>query len=163
MLFLGPAWDADPRLGTLRGVLLDLFRGQPTRPGYGQLLASFPWVVSVSHSEDRERVHVRTFTVGLTRSGIRTPRVRLEDMGFHLDLALRRHKAADPVVLAEATRTPDQVAEGRRKNVSTDDIGDKYGRVHMERQDFGALRLAPTKAARADRKAKRAKPAEGDA
>ena len=58
-------------------------------------------------------------------------------------------------MLKEATRIPPQAHPARKKNIHKDAVGDTYGRVHMERQDFGSLKLRATKAAKADRKVRR--------
>ena len=162
MIFVGSGWEADARLSSTRSLLLDTFRGVPTRPGDGVLLTSVSWCICVTQT-GADSISLRSYTTELRRSGIRTPKVVVRDMGFHIDATIRRHQAPEPAMLKEATRIPPQAHPARKKNIHKDAVGDTYGRVHMERQDFGALKLRATKAGKADRRVRRAEPAAEDA
>jgi hypothetical protein len=162
MVFQGANWESKPELRTLRSILLDVFRGVPARPGDGVLLSSVSWCISVTEGLDGA-IHLRTYTVDMRRSGIRTPKIVLLDMGFHLDMSVRRHHAPDPAMLKDALMIPPQARQGGKKNITRDAIGDKYGRVHMERQDFRSLKLRATKASKADRKGRRSEPTDSSA
>jgi ribosome production factor 2 len=151
MVFNGPSWESDPAMQTLRSLLLDLFQGHPARPGDGVLLTGITWCVGVSQGLDGT-VHLRTYSIELMRSGMKTPKVVLKDMGFHMDFAVRRQMLADAAMMKEACKLPPQAKIVKAKNVSTDGVGDKYGRVHMKRQDFGQLKLKSSTGVRMDRK-----------
>ena len=93
------------------------------------------------------KVHIRTYTTKLLKSGVRTPRVDLVPMGPSLDLVLRRYQAPDSDVLKLAMKRPklkkQDVESGlgkKRKNLEVDEMGDLRGRVHVGVQDLSKLK-----------------------
>jgi len=67
-------------------------------------------------------------------------------MGPNFDFKVRRRQEADADVLKQALRRPKvakkDVEKGlgkKRKNIETDDMGDKVGRIHLGKQEFGKL------------------------
>lgn len=67
-------------------------------------------------------------------------------MGPNFDFKVRRRQEADPDMLKASLRRPKvekrDVEKGlgkKRKNVETDDMGDKVGRIHLGKQEFGKL------------------------
>jgi ribosome production factor 2 len=92
------------------------------------------------------KVHIRSYTIKLTASGTRIPRVELVPMGPFLDLSLRRHQPSDPELLKQALRRPklkkQDVEKGlgrKRKNMEVDEMGNLRGRVHVGQQDLSKL------------------------
>ena len=96
--------------------------------------------------------------IQLKKSGSRTPRVELEEMGPSLDLFMRRTKLASADLYKQACRQPKATKAGwlkylfslvtfntsllqpkTIKNVSYDPFGSKLGRVHMKRQNLAQL------------------------
>lgn len=83
-----------------------------------------------------------------------SPRVGVEEMGPRLDFRIGRRQAPDPNLWKEAMRRPrDPNTERRKKNIETDLVGDKMGRIHLGRQDLNTLQ---------SRKMKGLKRARGD-
>lgn len=161
MVFVGAGWETEPQFATLRNIFLDMFRGVPVRPGDGMLLTSFSWCICVTQAS-AETFHLRSYTIDLRRSGTKTPKVALRDMGFHMDATLRRYQPADAAMMKAATTIPAQARASRKKNMSKDAVGDTYGRVHMERQDFSTLKLRANRASKFDRRERRSGAAEED-
>lgn len=162
MIFVGAGWETDPRFATMRNIFLDMFRGVPVRPGDGMLLTSFSWCICVTQAS-ADAFHLRSYTIDLRRSGTKTPKVALRDMGFHMDASLRRYQPAEAAMMKAATTLPAQARASRKKNMSKDAVGDTYGRVHMERQDFSTLKLRANRASKFDRRERRSgADAEGD-
>jgi ribosome production factor 2 len=98
------------------------------------------------------KVHIRTYTIKLLASGTRIPRAELVPMGPSIDLSLRRHLPADPVLLKSALRRPKlkktDIETGlgkKRKNIEVDEMGDLRGRVHVGKQDLGRLQTRKMK------------------
>ena len=46
------------------------------------------------------------YRILLKKSGVKTPRIELEEMGPSFDLVLRRHQTAPPALYKTACRTP---------------------------------------------------------
>lgn len=116
-------------------------------------LTGLDHVISVSASQEG-KIYFRVYMVRLKKSGTRLPRVELEEMGPSVDFELRRFQAASKEVMHEALKVPRTLKPKKVKNVSTDLLGKKYGRVHMQKQDFNKMALKKMKGlkrSRADR------------
>lgn len=94
-----------------------------------------------------------------TASGA-TPKIELKEVGPSFDFVLRRRRPADATRLTSALKRPRTAAMSnkqgttKKKNILTDDMGDMLGRVHMERQDLGALQTRKMKGLKRGRGAK---------
>jgi ribosome production factor 2 len=102
--------------------------------------------VPTSEASQLPTIHFRTSTIRLLSSGTRIPRMELTPMGPNFDFKVRRRQEADPDMLKASLRRPKvekrDVEKGlgkKRKNIETDDMGDKVGRIHLGKQEFGKL------------------------
>ncbi|BGP14066.1 hypothetical protein JCM10213_002361 [Rhodosporidiobolus nylandii] len=87
-------------------------------------------------------VHFRTYTVKFMRSGLPQPRVELEPHGPHFTFSLRRSQLPAAEVWKTAMKKKEKQASKKtkeNKNVDIDAMGDKIGRVHVDRQDLDKL------------------------
>lgn len=166
MVFHGELFDTHPRFTQLKSLLLDMYQAHHDS---GIPLMSLEHVISVTCGPaagdlDAEgailpKVHLRTYTLKLLASGSRVPRVALTEMGPRMDLSIRRHEEADADTLKAAMKRPklskaDQTSGlgKKRKNISTDDMGDKVGRIHIGNQDLGKLQSRKMKSLKIGRK-----------
>lgn len=92
-----------------------------------------------------DKIYLRSYRVLLKKSGSRTPRVEVEEMGPSLDLVLRRTHLASDDLMKAATKVPRVVKPKKVKNMSYDAFGTKEGQVHMQRQDYGKLQTRKMK------------------
>lgn len=165
MVFHGDAFDTHPTFTHLKSFLLDLYQGHHET---GIPLMNLEHVVSVTagpfQGEDKPlpAVHVRVYTVKLLASGSRVPRVQLTEMGPSMDLALRRVADPDHELMKMALKRPkisqkDQTSGlgKKRKNIETDDMGDKVGRIHLGKQDLGKLQSRKMKSLKVGRKVRK--------
>ncbi|KAJ3048388.1 rRNA-binding ribosome biosynthesis protein rpf2 [Rhizophlyctis rosea] len=146
LLFHGDAFESHEDLRTVRSLFMDLYRGDATADLVN--LSGLEHVISITAvggTEGNKRIHMRVFTVHLKKSGTKLPRVELEEMGPSIDFVLRRYRLADKETWKMATKVPKQVKEKKEKNIEFDDIGDKFGRVHMGKQDLGKLQTRKMK------------------
>jgi len=67
-------------------------------------------------------------------------------MGPSIDLSIRRTQSADEEMMKQALKRPKMVKRDvekglgrKRKNVETDEMGDKVGRIHLGKQDLGKM------------------------
>lgn len=98
-----------------------------------------------------DSILLRNYHVQYKKSGGRVPNVVLEPMGPNFTLTVRRHQLAAP----DLWRTACKQARGgeggvkkKVKNESTNVFGDKMGRIHLGRQDLGAMKVKRVKALR---------------
>ena len=157
MVFAGSQWEDTSSSETakvfrqLKGVFLDLFQGEEIA---SVDVAGLQYVLSVSATEgeveemeNRPVVCLRWYRVKTGRSDTpRVPRVELERVGPEFDFRVGRWKGADEGVWREAMKHGRRPGEARvKKNIETDLVGDKLGRIHLGRQDLGELQTRKMK------------------
>lgn len=164
VLFQGEQWDASDDMVSLRNFLLDFFRGESLDKIN---LAALDRVLVFSAAKDK--IFARHYAITVRKgsaSGGGAPRVELEEVGPRMDWTLRRAKAASDELVAQSLRQPKslralQTGQNLGKNMGRNELGDKTGQIHMQRQDLSNLNVARLKGLR-----KRKQPeagAEGDA
>ncbi|KAI9750778.1 MAG: rRNA-binding ribosome biosynthesis protein rpf2 [Lichina confinis] len=149
VLFAGTPFESPtPNAYTLaKSLFLDFFRGQdmPTIDVEG-----LQYVVSIMAGEEREgergpRMHLRVYMIRTKKSGQKLPRVEVEETGPRMDFRVGRMKEAEPAMMKEALKKPKGLEAKSKKNIETDIVGDKMGRIHLGRQDLGTLQTRKMK------------------
>ncbi|XP_062406618.1 ribosome production factor 2 homolog isoform X2 [Sardina pilchardus] len=140
LVFAGEAFDIDNEHKRLKSVLIDFFRG----PAVSSVrLAGLEHVLHFTALEGK--IYLRSYKVLLKKSGCRTPRIELEEIGPSFDFVLRRTHLASDDLYKTAHRQPKALKPKKKKNISHDAFGTKYGRLHMQKQDLGKLQTRKMK------------------
>uniref|UniRef100_A0A7S3QW93 Ribosome production factor 2 homolog n=1 Tax=Dunaliella tertiolecta TaxID=3047 RepID=A0A7S3QW93_DUNTE len=162
VMFVGERFESSESMKLARSLILDLFRGQPVS---AINLAGVDRVI-VAYAVDENKLLLRQYVVKLKKSGTRVPRVVLVEMGPRLDFAVRRHRPPPPEIEKEALRQP-QLGKKKEKNVESDLLEGKVGRIYVPSQDVDRMALAKPKGTKrqrhedaAERKAKHKKTKE---
>lgn len=141
--FNGPAFSTHPVFQHVKSLFLDFFRGQLLD---GLDVAGLQHVISISADEvDEEKplpkVHMRVYMLKTYRSNDnpKLPRVELDEIGPRFDFTIGRRQEASPDVAKEAFKVAKQLEPKTKKNIEVDPLGDKLGRVHVDRQDLNQL------------------------
>ncbi len=153
ILFAGSMWDDNSAseqsqiYGTLKSLFLDIFSGEEIHTidveGLQYLL-----MIAAGEPEAGQNpvIHMRWYKVKTRKSGQKLPRVDLDEIGPKFDFSVGRFKDAEASVMKEALKRGKRPDEARtKKNIETDFIGDKIGRVHLGRQDLGTLQTRKMK------------------
>jgi ribosome production factor 2 len=124
-----------------KSLLIDLFRGQDAQEVD---VEGLQYLVSISAQEPTDsapnpEIKLRFYLLRTKRSGQKLPRIEVEEMGPRLDLSLGREQFPDADMLKEALKKPKTSDPRTKKNIDTDAMGDKVGRVHPGKQDFNTL------------------------
>ncbi|CAK7563484.1 MAG: rRNA-binding ribosome biosynthesis protein rpf2 [Sporothrix epigloea] len=90
-------------------------------------------------------LHLRVYALRTKRSGQRLPRIELEEIGPRLDMRLGRFKEPDTELQKQAMRKPKSTESRTKKNIETDGMGDKVGRVHPGKQEMSELQTRKMK------------------
>ena len=90
-------------------------------------------------------LRLRLYTIRTKRSGQKLPRVELEEHGPRMDFRLGRVQEPDAAMLKEAMRKAKTNEERTKKNISTDIMGDKLGRIHTGKLDLSELQTRKMK------------------
>ncbi|AWP19576.1 Brix domain-containing protein 1 isoform 2 [Scophthalmus maximus] len=143
LVFAGEAFDIDNEHKRLKSLLIDFFRG-PTVPAVR--LAGLEHVLNFTALDGK--IFMRSYRCLLKKSGCRTPRIELEEIGPSFDLVLRRTHLASDDLYKLAHRQPKALKPKKKKNISHDAFGTKLGRVHMQKQDLSKLHTRKMKGLR---------------
>lgn len=110
-----------------------------------------PLSSSSTSSDDEKaklpRVHFRVYTIKvLSVSSTKQPKIELTEMGPSIDFSVRRVQEPDAEMLRHALKRPKiakkDVESGlgkKKKNIETDTMGDRVGRIHLGKQDLAKL------------------------
>jgi len=147
IVFQGELWDANEQYVMLKNFMLDFFHGEHMEKIN---LAAVDRAIVLTATD--KAIHFRHYGLLLKQQGEHTgkgnlPRVELEEVGPRMDLTLRRHKPASDDLLKESLRQP-KVAGPKsifQKNIERSRLGEKVGRVHMQKQDLANLNVARLK------------------
>ena len=166
MVFHSDLFDSHPTFQLLKSILLDFYGGHTV----AELpLNAVEHVISItagplatsSTSTTLPLVHMRVFTVKVLASGTGAPRTVMKEMGPSIDFSVRRTQEANEEVWKMATKkakiAKTDVEKGlgkKRKNIETDEMGDRVGRIHVGRQDLGKLQARKVRALKTGAKPK---------
>ncbi|KAI0889295.1 Brix-domain-containing protein [Annulohypoxylon maeteangense] len=149
MLFSGTAFESPVanEYTMAKSMFIDLFKGDASSDKID--VEGLQYIVSISADEPvgdavKPAIHLRIYLISTKRSGQRLPRVEVEEMGPRMDFRVGRMQEPEEAVLKEAMKTG-RVEEKVKKNVTTDTIGDKIGRIHLGRQDLSELQTRKMK------------------
>uniref|UniRef100_A0A672FS57 Ribosome production factor 2 homolog n=1 Tax=Salarias fasciatus TaxID=181472 RepID=A0A672FS57_SALFA len=158
LVFAGEAFDTDNEHRRLKSLLIDFFRG-PTVSAVR--LAGLEHVLHFTALDGK--IHMNSYRCLLKKSGCRTPRIELEEIGPSFDFVLRRTHLASDDLYKLAHKQPKALKPKKKKNISHDAFGTKLGRVHMQKQDLSKLHTRKMKGLRKRRADEGAEGAEGPA
>ncbi|XP_018555218.1 ribosome production factor 2 homolog [Lates calcarifer] len=143
LVFAGEAFDTDNEHKRLKSLLIDFFRG-PTVSAVR--LAGLEHVLHFTALDGK--IFMRSYRCLLKKSGCRTPRIELEEIGPSFDFVLRRTHLASDDLYKLAHKQPKALKVKKKKNISHDAFGTKFGRVHMQKQDLSKLHTRKMKGLR---------------
>ncbi|KAL9101553.1 MAG: hypothetical protein Q9163_003208 [Psora crenata] len=147
--FSGTAWDnpSSNAYTLAKSMFIDFFRGAEATEldveGL-QLLISF-FVGEEREAEVKPLIQMRCWRLVTKRSGQRVPKVEVEEIGPRIDFRVGRFKEAEEGVMKEAMKKGKGNEAKPKKNVETDLVGDKMGRIHLGRQDLRELQTRKMK------------------
>lgn len=164
ILFAGSQWDDESTSDsaslyrTLKSMLLDIFQGEEIPSidvaGLQYVLMIAAGEPSTSATSDpssdpssKPVLHLRWYKIRTLRSNTpKVPRVELDPIGPPFDFRVGRFKLADHEIMKEALKHARRPNEARtKKNIETDLVGDKLGRVHLGKQDLSQLQTRKMK------------------
>ena len=141
VVFRGEAFSnalAGSDMDTLKSLLIDMFRG---RTDDELDLEALDLVLVFTSDLEGKRVEMRGYRLAFGKPA-RTngaPSIGLQDHGPSIDFVLRRSRIAAPAMAKFARKQAKLPGSGKQKNVSTDVLKGKVGRVHMTKQDTSKL------------------------
>jgi ribosome production factor 2 len=143
LIFHGELFDNEPEYKRLKCFFIDFFRGEINMKQID--LNGLEHVMTFTIDSQTKLLSIRVFNIELKKSGHRIPRIELNEIGPHLDLIIRRTKLASDDFYKKTLKQPDAIKEKKIKNVVTNELGTKMGRIHMEKQDYNQLQTRKMK------------------
>ncbi|KAI9654913.1 MAG: Glucosyltransferase-like protein [Trizodia sp. TS-e1964] len=133
--------DSESPYMLAKSMFTDFFRGP-----YSQEIdvEGLQYIISIMTGDEvageaKPAIHLRVYLIKTRKSGHKLPRVDVEEMGPRIDFRIGRMQVAEGATLKEAMRKPSQLLTHQRKNVGTDIVGDKIGRIHLGKQNLSEL------------------------
>ncbi|KAL6780392.1 Ribosome production factor 2-like protein [Auxenochlorella protothecoides] len=140
-VFAGDGFESDAVLRRVKSMFLDFFRGRQVD---ALNLKGLDRVVFVTCLPGSKTIVFRQYSVKLKRSGTKVPRVELEIMGPSLDLEVRRTREPAADLEKEAMKQP-KLTRTKEKNVATDALEGRVGRIYMPPQNIDTIALHKSK------------------
>lgn len=81
----------------------------------------------------------------LKKSGIRIPKIELEEIGPCMDLCVRRTKFASDDLFKQACKKPKELKVKKKKNISKDSLGTTFGNIHIGAQKLNLIQTRKMK------------------
>jgi len=139
--FSGAIFDSIPSYQLFKSMFLDFFRGETVD---SVNVEGLQYMIHFSSAESTEQnpaptIHMRVHLIKTLKSGQKLPRVEVEEMGPRIDFKIRRVQEPDEAMMKEALKKPRALEARSKKNIETDIIGDKIGRIHTGKQDFSKI------------------------
>ncbi|KAB2107070.1 hypothetical protein AG0111_0g5180 [Alternaria gaisen] len=130
-----------------KSLFIDLFKGQDATEVD---VEGLQYLISISAEEPTDalpnpQIKLRFYLLRTKRSGQKLPRIEVEEMGPRMDFALGREMFPDPDMLKESLKKPKGAEPRTKKNIDTDIMGDKTGKIHVGKQDFANLQTRKMK------------------
>ncbi|XP_060523854.1 ribosome production factor 2 homolog [Cylas formicarius] len=141
LLFNGPQWDQSDELKHLKSIFIDMFHREKVS---SVRLQGIEHTISFNVTSDG-KIALRSYKVLLKKSGCRTPRIELEEIGPRIDFTLRRTKLPSEDLMKEACRQTKQPSKAAKKNISTDELGTTHGRIHLGKQEINNIQTRKMK------------------
>lgn len=132
----------------LKSIFIDFFKGEPATKvdveGL-QYLVSISAKDLIDGEEQKPTIHMRFYLIQTKKSKQKLPRVEVEEMGPRIDFRVGRMNEANEEMLKEAFKKPRTTELRPKKNIATDIIGDKMGRIHLGKQELKELQTRKLK------------------
>ncbi|ORY81934.1 Brix domain-domain-containing protein [Protomyces lactucae-debilis] len=141
MLFSGPLFESHPSFRQLKSFLLDLYRGREIS---SMDAVALQHIMVLTHADSSDSsilppVQLRVYLIKAHKSGQKLPRVELEEMGPSFDLRMRRLQLPDEGMLKLAMKRPTKQVAKTKKNIQTDEMGDKVAQIHIGKQELDKM------------------------
>lgn len=156
LIFQGDVWETDETYGKVRNLLNDFFFENNKVEGievdkYLQITICF------SILEDK-RIVMKTYEVKIEGDDILDGdgRIIVDEIGPHAEFVMRRSSFADPELWKKATHVPKPKKKKENKNVKYDAVGNKRGKLYLDRQDLKRVNTKKRKLIRKDLRAPKA-------
>ncbi|XP_076645265.1 ribosome production factor 2-like protein Non3 [Halictus rubicundus] len=140
LVFNGELFENNYELDRIKNLFVDMFQREVVE---NIRLQGIEHVLSFTAVENK--ILLRSYRVLLKKSNSRTPRIELEEIGPRADLICRRTKLASADLFKQACKKPKELKVKKKKNISKDNLGTTFGRVHVGAQNLNSIQTRKMK------------------
>lgn len=144
LIFNGDKWKMSEELRRIKSLFVDIFCGEEIE---AIRLQGIEHALSFTVVDDLT-ILMRSYKINLKKSGLRTPRIELEEIGPSIDFSIRRTKIASKDLYKLAHKKPAELRVTKKKNVTRDGFGNVNARVHIDKQVINKLQTRKMKGLR---------------
>lgn len=141
LVFNGPKWNQTEELRRLRSLLIDTYHKENVD---AIRLQGIEHVMSFTCTDDLT-ILLRSYKILLKKSGQKTPRIELTEIGPSADFSVRRTRIASEDLYKQAKKQPKQLKVTKKKNITRDVLGNTKARVHLGRQNVTKIQTRRVK------------------
>ncbi|KAH9318913.1 hypothetical protein KI387_020682 [Taxus chinensis] len=146
--FIGEGFETNEQLKHLKEVLLDMFRGEVVE----RINLTGLDCVFVCTALGDNKVHFMHCAIRLKKSGTIVPRIELVEIGPSMVLVHRRHRLPNDDLRKEAMKSSILKPKKKVKNVGSDLLAGKVGKIYVPKQEVGDMALAKMKGLKRERR-----------
>lgn len=142
LVFNGPKWAQTEEMRRLKSLFIDTFHRETVN---AIRLQGIEHVLSFTLTDDNQ-ILMRSYKIALKKSGLKTPRIEVNEIGPSIDFSVRRTKIASEDLYKLSRKQPRQLKMVQKKNISRDKLGNTHGRVHLGKQNIGKVQTRKVRA-----------------
>ncbi|KAG6802174.1 ribosome production factor 2 isoform X1 [Apis mellifera caucasica] len=140
LVFNGELFENNHEYNKIKNLFIDIFQREPVEK---IRLQGLEHVLSFTIVENK--IFLRSYRILLKKSNSRVPRIELEEIGPRANLICRRIKLASEDLFKEACKKPKELKIKKKKNISTDNFGTTFGRIHVGIQNINTIQTRKMK------------------
>ncbi|RZF42489.1 hypothetical protein LSTR_LSTR004408 [Laodelphax striatellus] len=142
LLFAGPQFHEQSILKRVQNLFVDFFQRENVD---AVRLQGLEHVLMFTVDDSGEKIYMRSYKILLKKSGQKSPRVELEEIGPSIDFKLRRTKLASDDLFSRSCKQQYCMEPHNTKNINYDKFGTRMGRIHIAKQDINKLQTRKMK------------------
>ena len=140
IIFQGELFESDFNYDRLKKFFIDFFQLYDKE---NIVISEMRRIIAISIENDEKIVKIRNYQInGNLNSKANLSKINLIEIGPSFDLKERKFTLADEVLYKKALKQPKGIKETKEKNIEKNKIiGEKRGRIHIQKQKLGAVSL----------------------
>lgn len=138
LIFQGELFESDYNYERLKKFFIDFFRLYNAE---GTIISQLKRVIIFSCDNIEKIIKIRNYQVNgdITEGNLKS--IELKEIGPSFDLKERRFELADDGRYKMTLKQPRALLDIKTKNIETNALGEKRGRLHMTKQNLNAVSL----------------------
>jgi len=140
IMFSGEDFENKLEYRRLKTYFTDFWRGEKTT---NVRLEGLEHVIQITSVDDK--IYLRSYRIVLKKSGLKTPRLEVEEIGPSIDFSVRRSHLASESLYKDSLKKPKSNKPKKKKNIEHDVFKTKTARIHMQKQDLDTMQTRKMK------------------